>query len=145
MQNEIREWIRRITIQRPELGGFAICPFAESASYQIIEHSICGISPILGVDVAIFIVEPYLTSEVLREWRIKYNHLYPDYEFLEDGMDEPSFVQGIQSNFGKANLMLVQDKKHLEKNRKILQNTTYYSHWDTETLNLIQNPENKYS
>lgn len=140
MEQEIRQWIDRISTKRPELSGFAICPFAESASYEIIEHSICGIAPIEGVDVAIFIVEPYLTSEILREWRIKYNNIYKNHEFLEDGMDEPTFVQGIQSNFGKANLMLVQNKAHLEKNREILRKTSYYSHWDSEIMSQIQNP-----
>jgi hypothetical protein len=55
-------------------------------------------------------------------------------------MDEPTFVQGIQSNFGKANLMLVQNKAHLEKNREILRKTSYYSHWDFEIMSQIQNP-----
>ena len=49
-------------------------------------------------------------------------------------MDEPTFLQGIQTNFGKANLMLVQNKSHLIKMRAILQQTEYYSHWDPEML-----------
>lgn len=140
MNEEIQQWIQRISLKREELSGFAICPFAESASYHIIEHSICGITPIKGVDVAIFIVESYLTSEILREWRIKYNNIYKEYEFLEDGMDEPTFVEGIQSNFGKANLMLVQNKVHLQKMRQFLSQTDYYSHWNPEILKKIQDP-----
>jgi hypothetical protein len=138
MIEEVLQWIKHISLKRPELNGFAVCPFAESASYEIIEHSICGISPIEGVDVAIFIVEPYLTSEVLRDYRIQYNSMFPDYEFLEDGMDEPTFLEGIQTNFGKANLMLIQKKDHLEKMRKLLSETDYYSMWDPEILSKIQ-------
>jgi len=138
MIEEILQWINHISLKRPELNGFAVCPFAESASYEIIEHSICGISPIEGVDVAIFIVEPYLTSEVLRDYRIQYNSMYPDYEFLEDGMDEPTFLLGFQTNFGGANLMLVQKRDHLQKMRAILEKTDYYSMWDPEVLNKIK-------
>lgn len=138
MEQEIREWIRKISIKRPELNGFAVCPFAESATYKIINTSICDIEPIEGVDVAIFIVESHLTSEILREWRKKYNNMYKNYEFLEDGMDEDTFVQGIQSNFGKANLILVQKKSHLEEKRKILEKTSYYSHWDDDVMKTIQ-------
>ena len=140
MIEEVLQWIKEISLQRPELSGFAVCPFAESASFEIIEHSICGISPIKDVDVAIFIVEPYLTSNILRDYRILYNGIYPEYEFLEDGMDEPTFLKGIQTNFGKANLMLVQNKSHLIKMRTILQQTDYYSHWDPEILRQIQDP-----
>lgn len=64
--------------------------------------------------------------------------MYKDYEFLEDGMDEDTFVQGIQSNFGKANLILVQKKSHLEEKRKILEKTSYYSHWDDDVMKIIQ-------
>lgn len=138
MIEEVLQWIKKVSLQRPELNGFAICPFAESASYEIIEHSICGISPVEGVDVAIFIVESYLTSNTLRNYRILYNGLYPEYEFLEDGMDEPTFLQGIQTNFGRANLMLVQNKPHLQKMRAILSKTDYYTHWDPEILKQIQ-------
>ncbi len=33
----IRDWIRRLAVLRPELGGFAICPYASRASFKIIE------------------------------------------------------------------------------------------------------------
>ena len=33
----IRDWIRRLAVLRPELGGFAVCPYASGASFKIIE------------------------------------------------------------------------------------------------------------
>ena len=140
MIEEVLQWIKQISLQRPELSGFAVCPFAEASSFEIIESSICDVSPVEGVDVAIFIVEPYLSSEILRDYRALYNGLYPEYEFLEDGMDESTFLRGIQTNFGKANLMLVQNKSHLNKMREYLGKTEYYTHWDPDIIKQIQRP-----
>lgn len=140
MIEEVLQWIKEISLKRPELSGFAVCPFAESSSFEVIESSICDVSPVEDVDVAIFIVEPYLSSEILREYRALYNGLYPEHEFLEDGMDESTFLRGIQTNFGKANLMLVQNKDHLNKMREYLSKTGYYSHWDPDIIKQIQHP-----
>ena len=138
MEEDLKQWIKEISTKRPELSGFAICPFAEGASYEIINSKISGVAPIEGCDVAIFVVEDHLTSEELRLWREKLNDTYPEYEFLEDGMDESTFLLGFQTNFGKANLMMCQKRDHLNKMRAILEKTDYYSMWDPEVLNKIK-------
>jgi len=138
IEGDLRQWIKEISTKRPELSGFAICPFAEGASYKIIKSKIGGVAPIEGCDVAIFVVEDHLTSQELRSWREKLDKTYPEYEFLEDGMDEPTFLLGFQTNFGGANLMLVQKRDYLQKMRAILEKTDYYSMWDPEVLNKIK-------
>lgn len=138
MEEDLKQWIKEISTKRPELSGFAICPFAEGASYKIINSKISGVAPIEGCDVAIFVVEDYLTSPELRSWREKLDKTYPEYEFLEDGMDEPTFLLGFQTNFGGANLMLCQKRDYLQKMRAILEKTDYYSMWDPEVLNKIK-------
>jgi hypothetical protein len=100
IQEEIRQWIREISVKRPELNGFAVCPFAEGASYKIIFSKISGVAPIEGCDVAIFIVEDYLSSEKLRFWREKLNDTYSEYEFLEDG--RTYLFEGYKNKFWRC-------------------------------------------
>jgi hypothetical protein len=133
----IREWIRKVSILRPELGGFAVCPYASNAKYKIVECQIDDIEPIEGYDVVIFIVEDYHSVEDILDWVESYNKIYENWEFFEDCAEKISFVGDIQSNNGLYNLILAQPKAKLKQFRKILGNTKYYDYWDDDYMREI--------
>jgi len=133
----IREWIHKVSILRPELGGFAVCPYASTAKYKIVECQIDDIEPIEGYDVVIFIVEDYHSVEDILEWVESYNKIWEDWEFFEDCAEKISFVGEIQSNNGLYNLILAQPKAKLRQFRKILSNTKYYDYWDDDYMREI--------
>jgi hypothetical protein len=130
----IREWIRKVSILRPELGGFAVCPYASNAKYKIVECNIDDIEPIEGYDVVIFIVEDYHSVEDILDWVESYNKIHEDWEFYEDCAEKITFVGEIQSNNGLYNLILAQPKAKLRKLREILGNTKYYDYWDDDYM-----------
>jgi len=133
----IREWIRKVSILRPELGGFAVCPYASTAKYKIVECQIDDIEPIEGYDVVIFIVEDYHTVEDVLEWVESYNKIWEEWEFYADCAEKIDFVGEIQSNNGLFNLILAQPKVKLREFRKILGNTKYYDYWDDDYMREI--------
>ena len=133
----IREWIRKVSILRPELGGFAVCPYASTAKYKIVECQIDDIEPIEGYDVVIFIVEDYHSVEDILEWVESYNKIWEDWEFYADCAEKISYVGEIQSNNGLFNLILAQPKAKLRKFREILGNTKYYDYWDDDYMREI--------
>ena len=133
----IREWIRKVSILRPELGGFAVCPYASNAKYKIVECQIDDIEPIEGYDVVIFIVEDYHSVEDILDWVESYNKIWEEWEFYGDCAEKISFVGEIQSNNGLFNLILAQPKAKLKKFREILGNTKYYDYWDDDYMREI--------
>ena len=133
----IREWIAKVSVLRPELGGFAVCPYASTAKYKIVECQIDDIEPIEGYDVVIFIVEDYHTVEDILDWVESYNKIWENWEFFEDCAEKISFVGGIQSNNGIYNLILGQPKEKLRKFREKLGNTKYYDYWDDDYMREI--------
>lgn len=133
----IREWIRKVSILRPELGGFAVCPYASIANYKIVECQIDDIEPIEGYDVVIFIVEDYNTVEDMIEWVESYNKIHEEWEFSLDCAEKIDFVGEIQSNNGLLNLILAQPKEKLREFRKKLGNTKYYDYWNDDYMREI--------
>lgn len=133
----IRQWILKISQPREELGKFAVCPFAATASFHIQEKALSDIEPCEGSQVAIFVVEDHWSLEELMSRCEELNALHDDYIFLDDHKDENSFINGVQTNNGKYNLVIVQEKTELLRARKILQKTEYYTYWSEEFYNRI--------
>ena len=133
----IREWIRKVSILRPELGGFAVCPYASNAKYKIVECQIDDIEPIEGYDVVIFIVEDYHSVEDVQDWVESYNKIWEEWEFYGDCAEKITFVGEIQSNNGLYNLILAQPKELLKNFREILGKTEYYDYWDDDYMREI--------
>jgi len=130
-------WIREISEIRPELGGFAVCPYAKSAFYEIIECCVENLRPVDGYDVIIFIVDDELCLEEIQKWVEFYNDKYKNWKFFEDCATYDTFVNGIKTNNGKYNLILAQPKEKLLKFRVKLAKTEYYSNWDDDYLKEI--------
>ena len=57
-----------------------------------------------------------------------------DYKFLSDAKNEDTFINGVQSNNGKYNLVLAQPRKDLLLARKKLAKTNYYDNYDENYL-----------
>jgi hypothetical protein len=136
VSKDIREWIKALSQVRKELNGYSICPFALSASFSIKECSLSDINPIDGVDVAIFVVGDITLSELQDACKVL-NEKYQDYMFLDDHISEPTYINGVQTNCGKYNLMLVQRRDKLLSARKSLHKTKYYELWSDVLYNRI--------
>lgn len=134
--SEVREWIKHISEKRGELGGHAICPYAFSASVHIEETALSEVTLIEGADVTIFIVGDCSVAAMMATVD-HLNMTYRDYMWLDDHKDEPTFIQGVQSNFGKDNLILCQKRDKLLEAREHLHKTDYYSHWHQEMYKRI--------
>jgi len=134
---EVREWIKNISVKREELGGYSICPYAFSASVIIEERALSNVTLIKGADVVIFIVEDDVTVASMLQKVDELNMTYRDYIWLDDHKEETTFINGVQSNFGKANLILCQHRDKLLKARADLSKTDYYKYWSDEMYNRI--------
>jgi hypothetical protein len=134
---DLQDWIIGLTKPKTELGRFATCPYAQFAKYQIEKRSISDLQPLEGVEVAIFVLDDSHTLEDLLEACRALNEAYPDYVFLDDHKDDHSYINGVQTNNGKYNLILCQNKAKLLKAREALRNTRYYSYWEKSFYNKI--------
>jgi hypothetical protein len=134
---DIQDWILSLTKPKREMGRFATCPYAQFAKYRIEKRLISDLKPLEGIEVAIFVLDDSHTLEDLLESCRRLNEDYPDYIFLDDHKDDHTYINGIQTNNGKYNLILCQNKEKLLKARETLQGTRYYSYWDEEMYNRI--------
>lgn len=134
---EVREWIKNISAKREDLGGFSICPYAFSASVIIEERALSNVTLIEGADVVIFIVEDDISVASMLQKVDELNMIYRDYIWLDDHKEETTLINGVQSNFGKANLILCQKRDKLLKARADLSKTDYYKYWSDEMYNRI--------
>ena len=136
--NEIENWIKFIQQSHPDLKGHSICPFAKTNTYKIIKCAIDDIQPLNEeFGVVIFIVENDLDINYGYQKIEELNKKYPKYKFFDDFRNEPSFINGIQTNNGLYNLILYQNASFLTKMREILAKTSYYDSWDNEYLKKI--------
>lgn len=138
MNSSLENWIESIQQSHPNLKGFSICPFAKTNTYKIVECSIHDIKPLEEeFGVVIFIIEDDVNLDFARQKIEELNQTYPKYKFFDDFRDEPSFINGIQTNNGLHNLILYQNAEFLTKMREILSKTSYYDTWDNEYLRKI--------
>jgi hypothetical protein len=133
----ILNWIKEVSKVRPELNGFAICPFAAKSKFKIIECSAEDIVPIEGYQVIIYIIEDYFDLNTVQFWVDFYNQKHENWKFFEDCGAYKTYIQGIQTNNGKYNLILGQPTDKLRKFRENLVKTEYYDMWDNDYLKEI--------
>ena len=55
--NYIFNWIQELSKIRPELGNFAVCPYASKANFIILDEKLRNIRPRWGGEVVIFALE----------------------------------------------------------------------------------------
>ena len=107
---------------------------SQGANFLILEKNLDKIVPIPNYDVVIYIVEDHHDSNFLYNVVDNYNLQYLDYKFLSDAKNEDTFINGVQSNNGKYNLVLAQPRKDLLLARKKLAKTNYYDNYDENYL-----------
>ena len=132
--NHIIKWIQELSKNQPELGNFAICPYASKANFAIIDEKLSQIMPNDEFDVVIYVVEDDIEANFLYDAVDDYNRNYPDYKFIADHGKTKTYIQGIQTSNGKYNLVLCQSRQELTEARKKLAKTTYYDYWDKNYL-----------
>ena len=130
----ILHWIGQLSKIRPELGNFAICPYASKANYTIVDEKLSQIVPNNDFDVIIYVVEDNISAQFLYDAVDDYNRNYPDYKFIADHGKTKTYIQGIQTSNGKYNLVLCQLRNELTEARKKLAKTNYYDYWDKDYL-----------
>ena len=136
-EQHILNWIHEVSKIRPELGGFAVCPYAAKAIFKIVECSAKEIVPIDGFQVIIFIVEDEFNLDQVQYWVDYYNQQYKEWKFFEDCKSYDTFINGIQTNNQKYNLILAQPTQKLRHFREKLAKTAYYDLWNEEYLKEI--------
>jgi hypothetical protein len=80
------------------------------------------------------ITNPNLTPVELDYWCEYFTNRYENYIFMSDHKDRDTYINGIKTNNGYFNFMLVQSLPELNEARKSLLKTNYYSFWDPEYL-----------
>jgi hypothetical protein len=136
VDSQILQWVEKLSLPRKELGNFPICPFASSATFRVVKKPLSDVAPIDGVDVAIFVVGQVSLSQLLQRCT-ELNMTYGDYIFLDDHISDPTYVNGVQTNYGHDNLVLVQKRHELLQAREILHKSEYYKYWSEEFYNKI--------
>ena len=134
---EVKEWIKDLTVKREELGGFSICPYAFSALVHVEERALSDVTLKEGFDVVVFIVEDDISVASMLQKIAELNMIYRDYIWLDDHKEETTYINGVQSNFGKANLILCQQRDKLLQARETLHKTNYYTYWSNDLYKRI--------
>ncbi len=133
----ILHWIKQLSKIRPELGNFAICPYASNANFAIVDEKLSQIMPNDDFDVIIYVVEDDISANFLYDAVDDYNRNYSEYRFIADHGKTKTYIQGIQTSNGKYNLVLCQSRKELTEARKKLGKTSYYDYWDESYLHEV--------
>lgn len=146
MEKQLINWMKTfVEVPHPTLGDWPPCPYARHAR---IDNKIAFIESKFGnlvntVEQNLVLLD---TKDVLVIW-FDHNDVDPvtlsgfvrahnellmprDYVILEDHPDALEFVSGVNMNFGKCALLLVQRLSKLNKASDQLQLKGYYQHWD---------------
>ena len=74
----ILRWIQELSKSRPELGNFAVCPYASKANFIILDEELRKVRPRWGWEVVIFAVEDEHDADFLYA-------MVDDYRIIDDG------------------------------------------------------------
>jgi len=137
---KIEKWIKHISEGREELGGHAICPYALGASVKVTKCKLEEVALIsdANVDIMLFDVGNVSVCALLQRVS-ELSMMHPDYIVLDDHMDEPTYINGVQSNYGEGNLIMIQKRDKLESARETLHKTDYYKYWSPTMYRRIVN------
>jgi hypothetical protein len=149
MEENIVDWVKRISEKKDELGGFSICPFAKKAlDDRKIFWGYIGVQPVTQILsylaltpeyelVAFYNLDRTMTNDdllnVIKECQAK----MPDVVFLKDHPDEPGYINGVYTGNGQYPLILAQPRDKLNEAREKLKRTKYYDSWSDEYKNEI--------
>ena len=149
MVEEIKQWVEEFVSVKNEKLDKIPCPFAKQAILQdtikYVSTERIGDNLLELIDnwsdryeVVVLYTETelYSASEVSDIVK-RFNKLAMprDIVALEDHPDDPEILNGVEMNFGKAILVLVQRLSKLNKASDILKKRGYYDDWPEENYN----------
>ena len=149
MVEEIKQWVEEFVSVKNEKLDKIPCPFAKQAILQdtikYVSTTRIGDNLLELIDnwsdryeVVVLYTETelYSASEVSDIVK-RFNKLAMprDIVALEDHPDDPEILNGVEMNFGKAILILVQRLSKLNKASDILKKRGYYDDWPEENYN----------
>lgn len=138
LNNNIQDWIARISQPTDKLGGLSVCPYAKGSDYKVVNTDGSDIfPPPWDFELYIYVLPDHYEQQMIIDIAAEYNKLYPDLIFLPDPKDRYTEINGVQTNNGTHNIILCQWRDNLDKARSKLKNTTYYTYWAEEYLNEI--------
>ena len=139
--SKVREWIECISQKRGELGGHAVCPYAFSASVHIEERALrrVTLNSVPDADIIIYILEDDISECALMQKVTELNMSQEEYIVFDDHKNEPTYINGVQTNFGKGNILFISKRDKLESARENLHQTDYYNYWSEEMYRRVVN------
>lgn len=138
IKQDINNWVVHLATKQVLLAGFSVCPFAKNCEYEIVITDGSDINPPpWDFELIIYVLPEDYTQNELQSIALEYNKVFSDLIFLPDHKTRYTEINGVQSNNGKHNLILCQQRNSLNAARKKLANTPYYSFWNQEYLKEI--------
>lgn len=135
IREHIEEWVAHLSKKQILLGGFSACPYVGGIKYEIIETDGSDIKEMPeGIDAVIYVLPTTLSQEELKEIANKYNQIYEDLVFLTDHKDKNIYINTVQTNNKKLNLIISQWKKPLEEAQEKLSKSGYYVFWSASDI-----------
>ena len=142
LQQHMDEWIEHISSPQEKLDNMSVCPFAKSTKYQLIHANIDSIEiPKQDFELVIFVLPEEVTETDMFNHCKDLNEKHVEYIFLPDPMNRKTFINSVQTNNNKFNLVLCQPKDKLLKARQSLLGTKYYTYWSSNYLKEITGME----
>ena len=151
MEKDLINWIQRISERKDELGGFNVCPYAKKALedkkvfWSYIGQE-CGAYILRYIEmtpdfevIVFYNLKENLTDENLKDIISKLQSKRNDMIFLKDHLDNPGFINGVNTSNGKYPTILVQPRAKLEEARDKLMKTNYYDYWSEDYKKEILN------
>jgi hypothetical protein len=151
MINKLNEWMAFIQMPRPELGGFAICPYAKQAimqkSYDIQHTNVNDVTSIIDNiditknDISILVIDDYINYDIdyLVNQTMTLNQKYKmqDIVILDNDPRSPMNINGVVSTFEHSYLWIVQQLTDLTNKSHQLSKTNYYSFWTQQQIDEV--------
>jgi len=141
-QQHIDQWIQRLSVSNPQLGGMPVCPFAANTVYRLVHTDLVTLDvPTDEFNLVIYVLPNQLSQSEISAYCDHLNLEYPQLIFLPDYSQRYTHINGVQTNNGQLNLILCQPKDKLIKARQSLKSTRYYSYWSKDYLKEITGEE----
>lgn len=149
MVEEIKQWVEEFVSVKNEKLDKIPCPFAKQAILQdtikYVPTERIGDNLLELIDnwsdryevVVLYTETELYTASEVSDIVKRFNKLAMprDIVALEDHPDDPEILNGVEMNFGKAILILVQRLSKLNKASDILKKRGYYDDWPEENYN----------
>jgi hypothetical protein len=151
IRQQLEHWLTDFVEQpNPLLNNWPPCPYAKQARLSNKIHIVFDnplsiaeyVSLLNDYDVVVLCFDHVKFSSDQIELFSKHINsilLWQDYVVLEDHPDSEEFINGVQMNFGKCGLMILQRLSKLNTATTQLKNKGYYDTWSEENLDQVVN------